>query len=183
LDHLMREMLARYPLPRGYTLDDFRETASALAGAATGEWIRQAFETTTDLDYSPALTWFGLRFRPAPPVNSGWLGAGTRADGEQVAVTQAWRDSPAWRAGLSAGDRILAWNGAPVSLKQFGEKLSETKPGDRVSLRILRHGRIRTLELTLGAAPPSPGDLERDPAAGDAARARYAAWVTSSAAP
>lgn len=52
LDTVMREMLRRYPVERGYTLDEFAE----VAGVDLKPW----FFTTQEIDYSEADRYFGL---------------------------------------------------------------------------------------------------------------------------
>ena len=99
----MKAALDRYPLPRGYTLEDFRTVASEVAGMPLDGFFRSAFESTEELDYSEALRWFGLRFTETAAPSNGWLGASTRSENGRTLIGQVLRDSPAWRAGLDRG--------------------------------------------------------------------------------
>jgi membrane-associated protease RseP (regulator of RpoE activity) len=67
---------------------------------------------------------------------------------------------PAEQAGVRAGDTILAVNGTDVrgkaSARRVVELLHDLKPGDKVSLRISRDGKVRDLTVT---ARPGMDDL------------------------
>ncbi len=69
--------------------------------------------------------------------------AAARADRVQrgAVVDHVLPDSPAAAAGLQAGDRITAVDGAPVETgSAFIAKIAETKQGERRRLRVIRHG-------------------------------------------
>ncbi len=71
LDDVMRLAYRRYSGARGFTSEEFQQTASEVAGAPLHEWFRKAVASTEELDYTEALEWFGLRFAaggdPATP--------------------------------------------------------------------------------------------------------------------
>ena len=62
LDDVMRLAYKRYAGERGFTPDQFRETAEEVAGGDLKDWFRRAISSTEELDYAEALDWFGLRF-------------------------------------------------------------------------------------------------------------------------
>jgi len=64
LDDVMRLELRRYGGERGFTADEFRRTASEVAGADLTAWFARATASTDELDYGEALDWYGLRFAP-----------------------------------------------------------------------------------------------------------------------
>jgi len=69
LDDLMRLAYKRYSVERGFTPEQFRQTAEEVTGVDLKEWFRKALASTEELDYAEALDWFGLRFA-APNVQS-----------------------------------------------------------------------------------------------------------------
>src|SRR5207249_2876180 len=105
-DDLMRLAFARYSGARGFTPEDFRKTASEVAGTDLGAWFTRALETTEELDYGPALEWFGLYFAAsrAPAENAGWLGANTKIDAGRILIENVPRGTPAYDAGVNPGD-------------------------------------------------------------------------------
>ena len=62
LDDLMKLAYQRHGGERGFTAEEFRMTASDVAGVDMKDWLRKAVATTEELDYTEALDWFGLRF-------------------------------------------------------------------------------------------------------------------------
>lgn len=79
---------------------------------------------------------------------------------------------PAAKAGLGAGDVILAFNGVPlVDAGDLPPLVGSADVGAKVSLRVLRDGKERTLQATVGALPnsdvvASPGAGRSEPAQG-----------------
>jgi hypothetical protein len=72
-------------------------------------------------------------------------------------------ETPASRAGLRAGDVIVAldrltWKGA-AALKPFAEEIKRHKPGTSVQLSILRDGELRKVPVILGPRPLSLPEL------------------------
>ena len=68
-----------------------------------------------------------------------------------VRLTGVRADSPAERAGLKAGDVIVEFDGKPVKdLYQYTDALQARKPGDTVSIVVVREGSRITLTATLG---------------------------------
>jgi S1-C subfamily serine protease len=66
-------------------------------------------------------------------------------------VRQVYRDSPAARAGIRAGDTILAINGRPVSsADEVSDTLSELDPGTPVEIQVA-HASPRRVELRLSS--------------------------------
>ncbi len=62
--------------------------------------------------------------------------------------------SPADKAGLKQGDIIVKFNGEPVSnVDQFRLKVAEAGVGNRVQVEVLRDGKRKTIEVTLGERP------------------------------
>ena len=64
--------------------------------------------------------------------------------------------SPAAKAGLQAGDVIIAVNGTSVaSVNQFVATIANYAPGNTVTLTVNRGGETKSIKLTLGAQPAS----------------------------
>ncbi len=70
LDDVMRMSLERYPPESGYTLEEFREVASRVAGVPLNSEFERWFKTTEELDYREAEAVF--RWRIAPDKNGVW---------------------------------------------------------------------------------------------------------------
>jgi predicted metalloprotease with PDZ domain len=151
---------------------------SEVAGTDVEAWFAGVVDTTEELDYSDALDWFGLRFRPVDAKNArAYLGFGSRIDAGRLVVTQVRRGTPALDAGLNVDDEILAIDDVRVRAEGLATRLEQYKPGDQVSLLVARRDKIIRLDATLGTDPGRPWRLEVAPEATDAQKQRLAAWL------
>ncbi len=111
-------------------------------------------------------------------VERGWLGVLIQPITRELAqnfdldrpvgalVAQVTPDSPAEKAGIEVGDVILRFEGAEVEeSQQLPAMVSATAPGSKVKLQVLRDGKRRTINLTIGTLPE-----ERSAQAGPARR-------------
>jgi serine protease Do len=92
-------------------------------------------------------------FASKPEPGTGYLGLGTEADPEGgLRVTKVGEDSPAEKAGVEEGDRVVRLNGTDLeSREQLQEIMKELAPGDEIELGIQRDGEAQTLTFELGA--------------------------------
>lgn len=97
-------------------------------------------------------------------VRRGFLGVGIQSVNADLAeafgldsaagalVAQVEPDTPAERAGLQEGDVIVELDGEAVKNSQeFRLSIAETPPGESVALKIVRDGRSKKVDVTLGA--------------------------------
>ncbi len=69
-------------------------------------------------------------------------------------LTQVVTDSPAAKAGLQVGDVILAVGGQNIDMQHPLDMLiRQSKPGDKVELKIQHGSETKTVSVTLGAQP------------------------------
>jgi len=157
LDDFMRLMYQRFSGPRGFTPQDLRTTAVDVVGQQARpdiqRWFERVLETTDELDYKEALDWFGLAFANRPPSTSPYLGIATSSEGGRTTIARVVRDTPAFRAGLDAGDEITAINDVPLKAGDLSTRLAEFQPGDKVTMTVSRRNAARQLDVTLGSAP------------------------------
>ncbi len=75
----------------------------------------------------------------------------------RLEVLEVFPDSPSARAGLRAGDRILALDGEPLlSLAHFSNAVKLRAAGEQVRLRVAGAAGERELAITLGQRPRDP---------------------------
>lgn len=113
-------------------------------------------------------------------VERGWLGVLIQPVTRELAqnfgldrpvgalVAQVTPDSPAAKAGVEVGDIILEFDGQGVDESpQLPAMVAATAPGTEVELEVLREGKRRSLDLTIGTLPEErsagrSGPLQRD---------------------
>jgi predicted metalloprotease with PDZ domain len=178
LDDVMRLALARYPLEKGFTPEQFRATAQDVAGADLRGWFVRAFDTTEELDYSEALAWYGLRFSPNQADRGrAWLGLQTRTDQGHLTVSVVPRGTPAYAARFDAGDEILGIGAERIRPEQWDAKLSGHRPGEKIDILIARRNTVMHLDAVLGTEPEDSWHLETDPRATAEQRRHRDSWL------
>ena len=179
LDDVLRLAFARFSGVKGFTPEDFRKTASEVAGTDLGSWFTRALESTDELDYGPALDWFGLQFgMPLPQEDKpGWLGAKTKIEERRLLVDNVPRGTPAHAAGVNPGDEILAIDDFRVLPDDLDARLAAYRPGRKIVLLVSRREELKRLDVTLGEAPPDRWTLQARPDLTPQQRAHLTSWL------
>lgn len=192
LDDAMRLAYERFSGDQGFTQAEFRATISEVAGADLHGWLASNLDGTGGLDYSEALDWYGLRFKPPDQNESeqsdnkkkddeepaAWLGFETRLDGGLLKVKEIRRDTPAHAAGVNVDDEILAIGDYRVPPDGLDERLKSYRPGDKLSLLVSRREELIRLDIEAGEKPNEDAwKLEIDPEASEQQQVRLTAWL------
>jgi predicted metalloprotease with PDZ domain len=121
-----------------------------------GEDVLQKFstmiETTEDIDFSSAFSKMGLELKwnesSTPYLGIDWEWSGDRALARSVTL-----DSPAFKAGINAGDEIIFLNGLRF-LKEDADRLGTMMMVDQnYELIISRMGKLERIEIMPSASP------------------------------
>ncbi len=95
--------------------------------------------------------WLGVQIQPVTEDIAASIGL-DKARGALVTEPQA--NSPAVKAGIKAGDTILAVNGESVAdARQLARRIAAYPPDTAVDLSIWRNGREETVKVDLGTLP------------------------------
>ena len=88
------------------------------------------------------------------PAADGWLGVYLGTEGNAVVIAEVIPGSPAAKAGLQAGDQLLAvGDQATATTEAFIAAVRAASPGDRIRLKIRRQSRESILVVKLGERP------------------------------
>ena len=95
--------------------------------------------------------WLGVSIQPLGPDLRQALGLG---DTEGALIADVVAKSPAESSGLKRGDVVIGMDGKPVTEPgQLSRTIATMPPGSTTSLRIIRNGEERTLEVKVGKQP------------------------------
>jgi predicted metalloprotease with PDZ domain len=181
LDDVMRLLWTRYGRdfyagkPVGIGEDEVEALFVEASGADLGELFRVGVHGTADLPLAQLLSPFGVDMQADLPAQA-VPGLGIRVrGGADCTIASVYENGAAHRAGLSAGDVLIALDGIRVTGTTLDALLARYQPGDAVELHAFRREELRVTRATLDAPEPARYRLS----AGGAAASRRArkAWL------
>jgi len=96
---------------------------------------------------------------------------------ERTLVRNVIPDSPAWRAGITFNDDIVAVDDARVNPLTFAKRVGDRDPGDRVRIAYFRRDLLCEATLTLEESPERVLSVDADARASTRAAAARAGWL------
>jgi predicted metalloprotease with PDZ domain len=176
LDDVMRQL---WQSNDGGPIDE-TDIASALQAAAGRSYAREIaawVHGTGELPLAPLWEAFGVETRGERAGFAAALGLRLGEGGAALQVRQVLAGSPAQRAGLSAGDELIAVDG--WRLRRLEEAQQWLVPGARFEVLVARDQRLLALAVTPEAAPAPTLVLHCADQPDKAALARRRSWLGS----
>ena len=178
LDDVMRALWKRYGLKGiGVPEDGIEKIAEQVTGVKLKRFFDQAVRSTADLRLQKLLDSVGIAMALRPP-RSGvdrrerkpkraesaadrgvTLGVRTGTESSNVRITHVLDGGAAQKAGLAAGDVVIAMDGLRITPDNFDNQLSQHRPGETVTLHAFRRDELHVLDVTLAAAKPDSWSL------------------------
>ncbi|MDR2032619.1 MAG: PDZ domain-containing protein [Azoarcus sp.] len=177
LDDVMRALWRRYGLRGvGVPEDGIFDAIGEIGGPRLARWLRRAVEGTDDLALEKQLRLFGVHWqaeaaKPAPTL-------GIRlASGKEARIATVYDNGPAQKAGLSAGDILIAFDGLRIDADKLQKQLGRRRAGDRATIHAFRRDELMCFEVELGLAPENTIQLSMNRRAGRAAERLRRGWL------
>ena len=131
-----------------FVLEDLPSVAPGVA-LIGGEVLRR-FRVTFDYARERLILTPGRHLRDEVPEDRSGLVLRLTADGERLRAEEVESGSPAWKAGIRAGEHVVAMDGTPV--RALGLRRAQAllmAPGARVRLQVAGERGVREVELAL----------------------------------
>lgn len=136
----------------GVTREDIYQMIKEIGGESILEKFSTMIETTQDINFEDAFQKIGLELK-WHENQSPWLGIEWEWNGDRAIAKGITLDSPAYRAGVNAGDEMIFLNGYRF-MREDAEKLGSLVLIDQnYELLISRLGKLVRLEIMPGKAP------------------------------
>lgn len=160
LDTVMTALYDDFPLGGGgFTYADFRERMATAGGDALAEQLDGWVYEAAPLPLAEALQSIGwILEREDTSDDDVQVSLDAALRGNPPVVSYARLDGAAWRAGINAGDELMALNGVRIGAN-LDALLRRYSPGDEVEFSLFRDGFLKTVPVTLN---PVRGDFEID---------------------
>ncbi len=180
LDHVLAELWRVYgvegkPVPEDGMATVFEQVAGVSMRDVLAPWV----DGRAELPVDEVLAKMGLRVSRDRNGKRARGGLGVRlrtADGRAV-VSSVLRGRAGHRAGLDAGDEIVAVAGRRVENGRVDAALAGRAPGSEVELLIVRDGSTRSVHVTLDPPTPDRVRITLSEGATAAQRALLSAWL------
>lgn len=191
LDDVMRRLWREHgERDRGFEDADVQGEMERAVELDLGAFFDRTVRGREDPDLAGALASAGLVLKGSwdkwPPDGGGaggaegrppWLGVTTRAGDGRLWVATTLAGGPGERAGLYAGDELVAFDGFRIDERGLPDRLAARRPGDVVRVTVFRRDELRDVELTLGERPFDKYEIVPAEAPGEAERALHQAWL------
>lgn len=194
LDEVMRALWRDYGAPDSAGLGEgqFERLAASVSGLDLNAFFHQALRSTIDPPLGILLAQVGIRLhsrgaesdsdaggvrgrREASP--RAWLGLHTRASEGRLRLSRIVPGGPAERAGLLAGDEVVACDGRQVEPDNWEAALDRLRIGTGCDLHVFRDQELLGFRLLPATTPRDTCYLTLDPDADAQAVALRDAWL------
>ena len=169
LPELIRRLWDRFGKREAPIVDaDVRDAAAALAGRRMDRFFDRYIEGTDELPLPALWRRAGLSVTDARRVGRERAARGRPRSGAQparprldrhrpasrpAAIRNVVPGSPAWRAGLTFNDEIVAVDGARVTAATFARRVGDHRPGARVAVAYFRRDQLEQTTRDAGRQP------------------------------
>jgi predicted metalloprotease with PDZ domain len=152
---------------QGIDTGAIRSVAEAIAGRSLASYFRRFIDGNVELPVPELLRLAGVKVHVDTPAAHerndkvkakrllAWSGLSFATNGEREAavVRNVVPDSPAWHAGITFGDEIVAVDGARVGGASVTKRLADGSPGQNIAITFFRKDRLHTANLRLARNP------------------------------
>ena len=168
LDDVMRLLWRRYGRdfyqgrPRGVAERAMPALIRTATGADVTDFIERHALGREDVPLAAALARVGIALTTQTDSPRPTLDVRTQADPAGLRLATVYEHGPAHRAGLSAGDLLIAADGLRITDAAGLDRLLDArKPGDRVVMHVFRRDELRHYTVRLGKPAAVRHQLQR----------------------
>jgi predicted metalloprotease with PDZ domain len=149
--HLLWEDFQKNP-KRGLTPIQVYDYIEKIGGSEIKEKFIEMTSTTKEIDLETLCLSQGVKF-DWEKSESPWLGIDAEYSGDKVSIKSVTLDGPAFKAGLNAGDEIIAINGMRVLKDRYNDHAKYLHINENYTFTISRLNLLKSINLTVGVVP------------------------------
>lgn len=172
---LHQELYRRFSQTTAFTAADVQQIAAELTGQSLQSFWQQQVESPLTLQADEILAAAGLE-RIKAKKQQAWTGISSKYEHGLELVSKVERDSPAWQAGLTAEDQIVALDGLQLTVP-LASRLKTYQADQSIKLTFFRSGRLLEKNLKLAQLPAEPGKIKPVATPNRQQKAYHQAWL------
>jgi len=142
----------------GYTSYNVRQLLKQLTGNDFSRFWQDYVEGVKEIDFDELLTFYGLQIEQKDEEKSDdkstlSLGLKIKLNKGLPEITRVDFDGPAWKAGLTTGDQLIAIEGYRIN-NNLDKHLENFEIGKTYELTFFNQGQLKTTQVSPAQAPP-----------------------------
>jgi len=145
-----------YKIPKSFDENDLLTVLKQVTNDDYSAWWQANIHGYAETDFDSLLAKAGLKMSYGDDKKvkqQAWAGIKTKKDNNGLHIVSVEKNSPAWQAGLTIKDVIVAVDGLRMKDKDLSVRLKNFKPQDRLSITFFRRDELVTRMIILGEKP------------------------------
>jgi predicted metalloprotease with PDZ domain len=165
-----------YRIPHAFTELDILTILKQLTGRDYSFWWQKNVHGTPDINVQQLLDTVGLTIIP-PKKAKAWSGIKGSSSSDGFTVRAVEKDSPAWNAGITTGDIIVAVDGLRLKNADLASREQDFKPSQTAQYTFFRRDKLQHATLTFIADPANKLSIKPVENATKRQQLLYKAWT------
>ena len=152
------QLYQQHRLPKSYKEEDVLTILKHITGDDYQVWWQENIQGTTKIDFPLLLAKAGLKMSYAKSVKDKsseqfkvWTGLKTKPGSHELIISSVENNSPAWHAGLTTEDVIVAVDGLRMVEGGLDNRLKDFTPKQTITITYFRRDKLATATLKLAA--------------------------------
>jgi predicted metalloprotease with PDZ domain len=169
-----------YKIPKSFDEKDLLKILQNITNESYQVWWQENVHGYAKVDFNNLLAKAGLTMaygKKDDKKSVAWTGIKTKHTASGLQIIGVEKNSPAWQAGLTLGDIIVAVDDLRMADKDLVARLKNFKPKDSVSFTFFRRDELVTCMLDLGVTPKGKLKIVPLKDASDAQKAFFKHWT------
>ncbi|WP_444996115.1 M61 family metallopeptidase [Aliikangiella sp. IMCC44359] len=163
---------------RGFDSAEVIAIASELTGENFEQWWQESIVSPLNVNFDDLLNHAGLKFVPLDDQHYvAWIGVDTSEEKGALILNGVEKGGPAWKAGLTTDDELVAIDGFKVNHSTFKAQIAKYKPGTKIELAIFRNDKLQKRVVTLGKITKKTRKIELVESPSQAQKSYFKAWL------
>ncbi|WP_299002747.1 PDZ domain-containing protein [uncultured Shewanella sp.] len=171
-----QQLYQDFSLPKSYNVNDVKGILKKLSGRDYQGWWSQYVELPVQLPFTDLLKQAGIALTYGNEVDDIPFTGVTFEEGSLI-MLEVMRESPAWNAGLTLGDELVAINGLKVTASDIEKRLQDFTLGQTVIMTVFQEQKLQEISVTLTAQPSRSLQLKSVVSPTQAQKDFFTAWL------